>query len=136
MPRVVTVYAPHEPDGSKLGLVSYRMSKLGPPTIKAWWDRRLLAFIALEGSHRLAAAAALKVPVTILKVVLEDMVCHDFQDLYPPGPERVGNMVDYILSGPLGKEREPWGPAYRLEATIRRYQTPDIDECPDAEEEA
>lgn len=46
-------------DESHLSLVCDQMRTLGPPTIKAVWVEVLGAWVALEGSHRLAAALSL-----------------------------------------------------------------------------
>ncbi len=52
-----TIVAPHEPEPAKLAKVIDQMTRLGSPKIRAWWDGE--KWIALEGSHRLAAAKAL-----------------------------------------------------------------------------
>jgi hypothetical protein len=52
-----TVVAPNKPVGLHLEAVQREMRTRGAPTIRAWWDGE--KWIALEGSHRLAAAHAL-----------------------------------------------------------------------------
>ena len=62
---MTTVFAIHAPDKARLPAIVEEMRTLGAPTIKVvdCGDH----FIALEGSHRLAAAAALDLnPVFII----------------------------------------------------------------------
>lgn len=55
----ITVYAIHAPEAAKLAGVISEMMRLGAPTIKVIDCGDY--YMALEGSHRLAAAAALKI---------------------------------------------------------------------------
>jgi hypothetical protein len=55
--EVTTIYAIHAPDADKLAEVVAQMRTLGPPTIEVVDCGDYM--MALEGSHRLAAAAQL-----------------------------------------------------------------------------
>ena len=55
----VTVYAIHAPEDDKLAAVVSEMKKLGAPSIKVINCGDY--YMAVEGSHRLAAAAALEI---------------------------------------------------------------------------
>jgi hypothetical protein len=57
MPRITTIYAIHKPEADKLAQVIGEMRQLGAPTIEVVECGDY--YQALEGSHRLAAAAAL-----------------------------------------------------------------------------
>jgi len=66
------VVAPHPPDDRKhLRRVGEEMRKKGPPTVRAYWNGR--EWEAIEGAHRLAAAADLGLPVRIKPVKLDDV---------------------------------------------------------------
>jgi len=58
------IVAPHSPDSAKLNGVIDIMTRLGPPTLDVYWDGE--KYHALEGSHRLAAAECLGLPVRVL----------------------------------------------------------------------
>jgi hypothetical protein len=76
---VTVVVAPHTPDLQCLGEVLVEMrTEYGRPNIRAWWDGE--KWIALEGSHRLAAAAELGIVPTIEPMNLSDEIDHDFDD--------------------------------------------------------
>lgn len=66
-----TVYAIHAPDADKLSFVSAQMGELGAPTIQVVDCGDY--FMALEGSHRLAAAEKLG--------LTPNFVIHDLDDL-------------------------------------------------------
>ena len=55
-----------------LELVKAEMVKLGPPTIKAVWMECYDLWAALEGCHRIRAAAELGLPVEIDEVEYSD----------------------------------------------------------------
>jgi len=65
----VTVYAIHAPEAGKLASVIADMDRMGVPTIRVidCGDH----YMALEGSHRLAAAAALEID-PIFEVIDQD----------------------------------------------------------------
>ena len=52
-------------DEKHLKKVVAKMRKLGAPVIKAVWAPQYNAWVALEGSHRIAAANKLGLPITI-----------------------------------------------------------------------
>jgi hypothetical protein len=74
---VTTVYAIHETDATHLEDVIVKMRKMGAPTIRVvdCFD----FFMALEGSHRLAAAAKLGLTPTFVVFEQDDIV--DLSDL-------------------------------------------------------
>lgn len=89
------------------------MGNLGPPTIQVYDPRDSGPLVALEGSHRLAAAHALDLPVYLVRRQLSDRVAHDFGDLQSPcAAERI---VDYLRQS---EERER-RPVYSLREAAR-----------------
>lgn len=78
------------------------MVELGSPTIRVCGDSDG-SLDAIEGSHRLAAASELDVPVKLKRVRLGDVVHHDFADLVNPCP--VEWVLEYLRQG--GDERGP-----------------------------
>lgn len=92
------------------------MGDLGPPTIQVCDFRDGGPLVALEGSHRLAAAHALDLPVHLVRRQLSDRIAHDFRDLQSPcSAERI---VDYLQRS----EERVRRPVYSLrEATRGRY---------------
>lgn len=78
-----TVYAPNKTDADKLAAVKSEMGRLGSPKIRAYWTGD--AWQAIEGSHRIAAACELGLPVEIVEVGHEDMIPageHDYDGGY------------------------------------------------------
>jgi hypothetical protein len=76
----VIIVAPNKPVGLHLDAVQREMATRGAPTIRAWWDGE--KWIALEGSHRLAAAHMLGLTPDIVARGLDDVLDdHDFQDV-------------------------------------------------------
>lgn len=67
------VVLPHKHfDPAHLAEVTAQMQKLGPPTIRAVWDPNNQEWLAIEGSHRLRAAAALGLTPVIEEMEFED----------------------------------------------------------------
>lgn len=66
MERIYLVHKHY--DAAHLETVKAEMLKLGAPTIKAFWDEALNAWVAVEGCHRLRAAKALSVTPVIDQV--------------------------------------------------------------------
>jgi hypothetical protein len=91
---MVTMYAPHEPDPAHLADVVESMRALGSPEIRALWIGD--AWVALEGSHRVAAAAELGVPVVVVPVSEDDEIEHDLGDVHS---RRVADLAEYVMSG-------------------------------------
>lgn len=75
-----TIYTINTPEAAHLAAIKAEMTTLGSPTIRAFWNGD--AWLAIEGSHRIAAAAALGLPVIIDEVDEDDAAeGHDIQDL-------------------------------------------------------
>lgn len=86
------IYTINKPDADKLQAVIEEMRTLGSPKIRALWcgDH----YRAIEGSHRVAAAAALGVAVEIVEVEMDDVIeNHDIQDI--PASCTVEEIMDY-----------------------------------------
>lgn len=69
---IQTIYAIHAPDADRLAVVIEEMRSLGAPTIKAVNCGDY--YMALEGSHRLAAAKALGLAPIIEVLEQDDMI--------------------------------------------------------------
>jgi len=69
---MTTIYAIHAPEASKLETVTAEMRVLGAPTIRAIDCGDHL--MALEGSHRLAAAAALGLTPTFAVIEQDEEI--------------------------------------------------------------
>lgn len=74
-----TIIAPHETDPAKLAEVVAQMETFGAPSIMAHYDGE--KYIALEGSHRIAAAAQLGLAVVIIECGEDEEIEHDFDDV-------------------------------------------------------
>lgn len=85
------VYAPHEPDAEHLADVIEQMRTLGAPTIRAVWMGEY--WLALEGSHRLAAAHALGLTPIIEELSYLDEIDHDCEEVES---KEVGDLVEYL----------------------------------------
>lgn len=74
------IYTINPTDPDQLAAVMADMEALGAPTIRACWQGD--HWCALEGSHRVAAARLLGLPVVILEMDEDDdFGDHDIQDL-------------------------------------------------------
>jgi hypothetical protein len=107
-----TVIAPHFPDKQNPAylLKKFRGPIKGPVNIRAWWNGR--EWEAIEGSHRIAAAALSDVPITIERVQLDDV----FPDLIgdPSRPEvSVADALAWF------KDWSPTRPRYDVEVRVR-----------------
>lgn len=100
---MLIIQAPHKPSADHLAAVKAEMATLGAPKIRCV-DLGDGTFRALEGSHRLAAAAEIGLTPEIEEMVSGEEIEHDFQDL--PSPCDVQEIVDF-----LGHR----GPQYRFE---------------------
>ncbi len=77
------VYALNSTEPEKLAKVIEQMKELGSPTVRAVWEGD--HWKAIEGSHRIAAAEKLGLPVKIQEVSPEDVITgHDLYDLADP----------------------------------------------------
>ena len=75
-----TIYTPNAAYAGHLEEVIALMETMGSPTIRAKWAGD--CYYAIEGSHRVAAAAKLGIPVIIVEVDNDDEISnHDFSDL-------------------------------------------------------
>lgn len=97
-----TIYVPHKPT-ARLAEVMEQMQQMGSPVIRALWIGD--AWLAIEGSHRVAAAQELGVPVEIIELDPDDVINdHDLEDC--PESATAQELADYIGIG---------GPAYMCE---------------------
>lgn len=72
------IILPHDHfDAAKLEAVKAEMEALGAPTIKAVWMENYGAWVALEGSHRIRAAADLGLVPAIDEVEWSDTATTD-----------------------------------------------------------
>ncbi len=109
---MATVHAPHRPSPNHLAEVIEEMRTLGAPRIRAWWNGD--AWIALEGSHRLAAAHTLGLTPKIEAMDEDDEIEHDFHDI---DGDRVEEVIAYLTSYELG-------PDYRFDGLARGNGSP------------
>jgi len=78
-----TIFAPNHVDKKSEHYVSVKkeMLKRGPPQIRAMYNG-CDAWLAIEGSHRIAAAEELGLNIIILEVKPDEVISdHDFEDL-------------------------------------------------------
>lgn len=92
----VTIMAPNKTNPMHLERVIGEMKTLGAPEVRAYWDGE--KYIALEGSHRLAAAEALGMTPTINEVRQKQWLTnHDLYDL--PDKTSVARALNYLSGG-------------------------------------
>lgn len=98
-----SLYTPHKVDGAKLEAVTADMARLGAPTIRVvdCGDH----YMALEGCHRLAAAAALGIAPNLVILEQEDLVDADTLDI--DGLERGETYTAGEVAGNLHDTRNP-----------------------------
>lgn len=101
----VYIIALNRPSKVHLAVVTEEMRVLGPPTLRALWTGD--HWLAIEGSHRLAAAHKLGLAPIIKEVTSEEVVEHDVPDLNNPAK------VSEILETPQ------WGPDYHFTRVAR-----------------
>lgn len=93
-------------DLTKIYIVKEEMIKLGPPKIRAVYDKDSDCYRAIEGSHRLAVAHSLTLLPEIIEVDWDDIIDnHDIYDLPTKCTVReiiayVGNELPYDFSRP------------------------------------
>lgn len=75
------IIAINKPENDRLPSIMAEMERRGAPAIKAVWMAAYNAWVALEGSHRLAAAQALGVTPEIEEVEYEDLDAFEGMDL-------------------------------------------------------
>jgi hypothetical protein len=98
--RAAYVYAPNATSAQHLKAVMQEMQTKGAPEIRAYWDGE--KYVALEGSHRLAAASKLGMTPKIVEMSPKQWLTnHDFQDL--PAKTSVARALSYLDGG-----RVPW----------------------------
>lgn len=91
---MISIKAPNDIVGLHLQKVIREMREFGPPDLQVYDPQDGGPIIALEGSHRLAAAHALDSPVRLIRKDLSDRIAHDFGDLEVPCLVR--QVVDYL----------------------------------------
>lgn len=99
------IYAPHEPRPDRLAEVIAEMRDAGAPMIRAWWAGD--HWRALEGSHRLAAAAELGRCPILIALDMDDRIEHDFEDC---AGRRVRDVLEYL---------DILGPGYEFDDMMR-----------------
>ena len=95
--------------------VLWQMRDLGPPTIRVYDSGDGSPLLALEGSHRLASAVELGLPVELEFKSLRDRMAHDFYDL--PSPCSVKQIVAYLCRPDFD---EFLSPIYTVETVAKR----------------
>lgn len=88
------ILPPNSIDPDHLSKIVAVMRLLGPPTIKAVWSEIDRMWIAIEGAHRLAAAAALGLECNIDEIDIETPITD--LDLDVDDYETVGEWVEAI----------------------------------------
>jgi len=83
--KYVYITTPNRPDSRILSNVMWLMESMGPPIIRAVpaIGERVDRWIALEGSHRVAAAKKLGMAIIIRPMKLNQRIRHDVRDVYP-----------------------------------------------------
>lgn len=99
MTGYITILTPHRPQTDKLACVTTEMRRLGAPSIRVvdCGDH----YMALEGCHRIAAAAATETPVDLIVLEQDDMVeadSLDWQDLQPGETYTAGELAGEAYS--------------------------------------
>ncbi len=93
----MTIQAPHGPSPEHLSAIVAEMAVLGVPSIQAYWSGEM--WLAVEGSHRLAACEVLGICPDIIPVEGDSEIDHDFEDV---SGNTVGDVLDYLeQSGPI-----------------------------------
>lgn len=99
----VEIHAPNFPLHDHLAVVRKEMEILGVPSIRAvwlpcgdWTPDEKGSWIAIEGSHRIAAAEELDMPIRIVPVEPSEIVYHDIQDV--ESPCTAGEIVEHLIS--------------------------------------
>jgi hypothetical protein len=105
---VKTIYALHDTDASKLAAVIREMQQLGAPTVRVVDCADY--YMAIEGTHRLAAAAALGIAPNFEVLEQDDMVSIDSLDLdfFNAGEE-------YTAGELAGEVYSPRAVAYKID---------------------
>jgi hypothetical protein len=103
---MTTIITINHPDKDHLETVIAEMRALGAPAIRAIADEFNNVIVALEGSHRIAAAKALGL-VPVLKMLADDdmLSCdeigYDDNGWFEGGPARAADIRDRIAE-PMG----------------------------------
>lgn len=88
----LTIQALHTVDQEHLATVRSTMQHVGAPTIRAYWTGEM--WQAIDGTHRLEAAAQLGLVPVIVEVAMADLVSHDIDDL--ANPCHVSDIAEYL----------------------------------------
>jgi len=95
---MATIVAPGGVDKNSQHYISVRetMRKRGAPTIRAVWNEGWGCWIAIEGSHRLAAACELGLEPVIKDISKQKRVRHDLQDY--PSPCALSRLESWLTN--------------------------------------
>lgn len=85
----------HPLSPAHLAKVEADMRTLGAPTIPVYDCGEY--YLALQGNHRLGAACALGLPVTVQVLSDDDEIDHDCEDV---DSRKVGDLVAYLTDSP------------------------------------
>lgn len=108
-----TIFAIHAPEPEKLAKVIEEMRTRGVPTIEAvdCGDH----YVALEGSHRLAAAQALGITPMLIVRAQDEMLDVSGYDWYEGANWAVGEQTQYTAGEVAGELRSTQSPDYQFE---------------------
>ena len=98
--------AMNQTEPSHLKEVIVEMREAGAPEIRAYYTGEM--YIALEGSHRLAAAWELGLEPTIIEMDEDDEMDHDLEDLNSTRAT-VAEIMDCL-------DGQAWGARYEIDA--------------------
>jgi len=117
--KTATVVAPNLPDRKYLRrTILKQMEKLGSPRIRAYWNGK--EWEAIEGSHRIAGAAELDIPVIISPVKLDQVFPNKdwtTKKLMIGDPDKWQVTTAEALA--WFKKWNPKRPKYRVEVDVR-----------------
>lgn len=92
----MTIYVPNKID-DRYETVKQQILTMGAPQIRAYWSGD--AWLAIEGSHRVAAAHELGIEPVIVEVSLDDSITdHDLDEL--PDEVSVEEILAYLYDCP------------------------------------
>lgn len=93
MPKVY-IHLIHAAFPDKLAEIKTIMQRRGPPTVRVYEVSAGQEYMALEGTHRLQAAADLDMPVKLIVMRNNERMRHDLYDL--PARCRVERIVEFL----------------------------------------
>jgi hypothetical protein len=107
---MTTIVAINDIDTDHLEAVQAEMTRLGAPEIRAYWTGEM--YLALEGSHRLAAADALGITPTIIEMYEDDEMMSDLDMPDEDGLSMEGKVVS--VSSILSAIADANGPRFEI----------------------